>query len=492
MKKQTLEKNLEYVTDGYFALLCTLFLFAIPTEGYSNLVSLKYGLFLCICGGYILLSWAIYLETVGLSGTVSSLKGSTLFQKPVFPFLVAYLGLTLLSALCSVYDGIFLGGFRYEGVLTISIYVLSSLLVMSYYRSKPWHLALLGVSITGFCFVGMVQLLGYNPLGLFPEPYNFFAAGIAYDGVYWSTIGNVNLCAAILSSGVAIFSVALIKFQEKSVLLSLVPLFCCSFSAFAVKSESTILAIAGGLLLLLPLSVTNLGELWRWLGVCGIFLTGGLLGYAPWLGLSPLYLLPFVLGVFFLVCPPNSRPLGKILVLPVIILPLLALLVLYLVPFSSGTLYELHEILHGRVNDTFGTGRFYLWQQVWQEILETPWLGGGADSLGARDLWFITYADPEETIELRRVVIDHAHNEFLNIWVNQGIFALIAYLGFLGSCFWALLKHRKHLPTLIAGSVILLYQIQAQFGITMMITAPYFWLAVGILHQNTIKKEKNT
>lgn len=31
MKQKTLEKTLEYITDGYFALLCTVFLFAVPS-----------------------------------------------------------------------------------------------------------------------------------------------------------------------------------------------------------------------------------------------------------------------------------------------------------------------------------------------------------------------------------------------------------------------------------------------------------------------------
>lgn len=491
--KNKLNKTMEHVTDAYFAILCTFFLFAVPAEGYIHLFSVKYGWFLCICGGYILTSLAIYLETWGISQALENIKRvmnlTSWKENPIFGFLFIYLFFTIISAFFSPYSGILLGKFRHDGVLTIMIYVISTILVMYYYRPKPWHLFLLGGSITIFCLLGALQLLALNPLNLYPEPFNFFDAGLAYDGVYWSSVGNVNLCAVVLTAGVAIFSVVFIKNNEKIAYLSLIPLVLCGFSAFAVKSDSSILTIALGLLCILPFTVENLGQLWRWVGVCGLCLTVGLFGYAPSLGLSPLYVLPLALSLFFLSRSPNHIPLGKILVLPVILGPFLAFLVLYLVPFSGGTLYEIHEILHGRVDLAFGSGRVYLWHGVWERILENPWTGGGPDTLGYRDFYFAEYYDEEKTkiIASSVVPIDMAHNEWLNIWVNQGFFALIAYLGMLSSSFFTLLKNKKHLPTLLSGSVVLFYQIQAQFGITMLITAPYFWLAVGILHQNTIK-----
>lgn len=506
MKNQTLEKTLEYITDGYFVLLCTLFLFAVSSEGYSNLVSLKYGLFLCLCGGYILLILIITSEFLGFSGLLALLKENFQNIKTRKPMLLpyhpsplrfwifAYLCFTTLSALLSPYDGTFLGHFRLDGVLTIWIYGISSTLVAMYYRPNPLHLWLCGISSTLFCALGWLQLLGKNPMGLYPEPYNYYDANTFYSGAYWSTVGNVNLCAVILTASVGIFSVTLIKKRGKEVWLATIPLFLSVFSAFALKSDSSMLAIGVGLLLLLPLAVDTVETLLRYAfvcGICGFALTLGLAwgtGYFRFLpihgGLFTVSICLLCLSVallkrkkFFTHC------LGKLPWFFVLAVVLFGLLFLYFVPFSGGTLLEVQEILHGRADDTYGSGRIYIWREVWQLILENPWLGGGADTLGQREIPpFSRYSSGSDTVIL--AMIDTAHNEWLNIWVNQGIFALISYFGILLTTLRTLWQNRQIFPVLVAGSVVIFYQIQGFFGLSIMITAPYFWLAIAVANAN--------
>lgn len=73
-------------------------------------------------------------------------------------------------------------------------------------------------------------------------------------------------------------------------------------------------------------------------------------------------------------------------------------------------------------------------------------------------------------------------NEYLNILVNQGLLALICYLAMLGraAVLWAKAAVRDPAAA-ICGGAVLGYCIQAFFGVTSPISAPYFWIALALL-----------
>lgn len=399
-KKPSSLKIQERITEGYVLLLLTLFLFAVPQEGYVNIISMKYGLFLCLCGGYVLISLVIQCEYLGLSGILAGVKKCTpkkLWKNyPLHSLIFAYLCFTTISALCSPYDGTFFGKFRQEGVLSLWIYGLCCGLVALYYRPKELHLWICGLSACLFCIFGWIQLLGGNPLTLFPEPYHYFHSNVFYSGTYWSTIGNVNLCAVVLCSWVAVFGVTLIRCTGKNIYLATIPLFLAVISAFALGSSSSILAIALGLLLLLPLTVENVKMFLRWFLVCGICGIGAGVGVVPHFSHPTIISMVLMISIFLIITYftlmysplqkklPLTHSFHKELYLLVAGFLILLLAILYFVPFSSGVLFQIHEILHGRGEDGFGTGRLFIWRGVWDLILENPWLGGGADTLGDR------------------------------------------------------------------------------------------------------------
>ena len=76
--------------------------------------------------------------------------------------------------------------------------------------------------------------------------------------------------------------------------------------------------------------------------------------------------------------------------------------------------------------------------------------------------------------------IDVAHNEYLNILVNQGIFALLSYLAAVISALvhW---YRNKSAAAAAAGAAVLCYCVQAFFGISMFIAAIFFWIALAYL-----------
>jgi len=67
-------------------------------------------------------------------------------------------------------------------------------------------------------------------------------------------------------------------------------------------------------------------------------------------------------------------------------------------------------------------GRVIIWKAVWEKICLQPWHGYGLESMG----------EVLQAVNLNGAIyVDRAHNLWLQIWFDGGIFALILFLGFL-------------------------------------------------------------
>jgi O-antigen ligase len=81
------------------------------------------------------------------------------------------------------------------------------------------------------------------------------------------------------------------------------------------------------------------------------------------------------------------------------------------------------------------------------------------------------------------LIIDAAHNEYLNILYHQGIFALLSYIISLVTSLvqWIRVGH-KNIASAICGGAVVCYGVQAFFGFSMCQTAALFWLAWAVLN----------
>ena len=79
--------------------------------------------------------------------------------------------------------------------------------------------------------------------------------------------------------------------------------------------------------------------------------------------------------------------------------------------------------------------------------------------------------------------IDTAHNEYLNILVNQGLLGLLPYTALLvvSGIRW-MRSARMSLTAAVCGCAALGYCIQAFFGISSPISTPYLWMALALLN----------
>lgn len=423
------------ITTVYICLMLTVFLFFCGSSGYQEITAAKFRIVCILCGGYAAVMALAAVEslivgTVKLRSPVVMWKAANWGQRLV----VAYVALTWVSALLSDYfPDTLIGVSRYEGALTITLYGVCFLLVSVFGRTGKWQLWLLGVVTTLFSVLCLVQMAGFNPFGLYPDGLGYGDAYIKYAGAYLGTIGNVDLVAALLCLVIPVIWVALLRLKGKMRFLLFVPLLLSLVVLLKMNVQAGLVGVIAGGIVMLP------------------------------------------------VVAPVSAKCKKILWGIIAALIVAGVAVLFAFDMGSGFWHELHELLHGRVSDSFGSGRIRIWKQVLQVIPEHLWFGTGPDTMLYAGLEAFSRYDASigATIVAE---IDIAHNEYLNVLFHQGVFAFLAYVGTLVVLAKKWLTESANDPvTAILGGAVWCYCVQAFFGFSMCITAPLFWLALGLL-----------
>lgn len=422
------------ITTIFLFLLVTCFLFYCGFEGYQGILDAKFKAFCVICGGYILVMGLVAVESA-LVGELKILTPRTFLQRASWSQKTSliYLGITWLSAIFSPYfPKTLVGVSRYEGALTITIYVICFLLISVYGRASKQLLCVVGASAAAFGLLCIVQIAGYNPFTLYPAGYSYADANQRYAGAYLGTLGNVDLVAAFLCMEIPIFWIALLRLTGKRRILLLVPLL---------------------------ISLIVLMKMWVLAGVVGV-VVGGVAA--------------------FLVVAPVSPRMRKCFVFAILVLIVVSFGVIYAFDLGSGLLHELHLILHGQWNDEFGSGRILIWKQVLSKIPAHLLFGTGPDTMLFAELEpFTRYHAGSRGMIVSE--IDVAHNEYLNVLYHQGLLGLVAYLVFLLSLMKRWITKANRPAVAVLGGAAFCYCVQAFFGFSMCITAPFFWVILGLL-----------
>lgn len=166
-------------------------------------------------------------------------------------------------------------------------------------------------------------------------------------------------------------------------------------------------------------------------------------------------------------------------------LPRRRLIVSGLVAILLMLIYFGEDLLTRFSQDTFSAGeRIDQWSITWQAIKHQLILGYGGGSYATVFQVFRDVGD------LRQVVYDQAHNEYLHIWLEQGLIGLLLWLGFLGAALTnALSTTRKHPSRLVVAlsyaglTVMLAALLQAWIGYNLQITniRSYFFVIMALL-----------
>lgn len=146
---------------------------------------------------------------------------------------------------------------------------------------------------------------------------------------------------------------------------------------------------------------------------------------------------------------------------------------------------ETVEIAKGHVDDYYGTRRIKIWKETLKIVPKYMVHGAGIDNF--------FYAFGKKPLIIKYYMYDKAHNEYLQILLTEGIFALISYLLFYLSVFLIGYKnnHKKNIYLVLP---VVAYLIQAFFNISVVEAAPIFFMSLGLLidrndKDNTIYKK---
>jgi len=133
------------------------------------------------------------------------------------------------------------------------------------------------------------------------------------------------------------------------------------------------------------------------------------------------------------------------------------------------------EIAKGNIDDKYGSNRIFIWRNTLKAVPENIINGVGIDNF--------YYAFGKKPLMMKGWFFDKAHNEYLQILICEGIFALISYLLFFG---WITIKgtinnyKEKEIYLILP---VIGYLIQAFFNISVIEVAPFFYIALGLLSE---------
>ncbi len=294
--------------------------------------------------------------------------------------------------------------------------------------SRVLHAVTAGVTVFGI--IALIQRGGGNPLGLYPQGKSY-----ATSHEFQGTVGNIDMCSGYLTLVAA---------------LSLTSLF---------RKETTrtdrIFCGIGALWSLTLILMTGVRSGWIALGVLALFL-----GFAR--------------------IPRRLRlPAFGALLLSVFVL-------VWFWPGQSGSIWELHEILHGRLQLSFGGNRIAVWLNSLRLFRESPLTGGGCDSFMPRFNEFLNVNGIELPASQGGLALprffDNPHNEYLALLTNNGLPALLLYLLLLIAVVYPVVRSAfagNGIPQAPAMAV-LCYAVQAFFSFSVCIVTPMFWVLCGL------------
>ena len=411
--------------EVWTALFLALYLLFPGFRGYADISGAKTKLFYLLVGLLGLLALAFFVRDL------RDRKYRPLTAAQIAA--LAFLGFSVLSAALSPIKtgNPWYSSASREGAVTLALYVFLFLAVSRRGRTTERLYGVLFWSLLPFCLLCLVQLLGKNPLWLYPQGMNYGDGwGVRYKGAYVGTIGNVDLVSAFLALVIPVLILHALGKRPGKALPDLLLAALCLAVLFWIRV------------------------------LCGP--VGLLLGGAVCL---------------IVLCPDRTR---RWVALSLAAAALTALAVLWFFDLPVGLLHELHELLHGRWEDSFGTGRFYIWRQILSRIPERLWLGVGPDLTRCAGLTPF-YRLSETGALLDTAAITDAHCYPLQVLFCQGLPALLSWLCLVGVNLTHWIRARRDPAVSALGAGLVCFLCAMLFCISSIIVMPFCWLTMGLL-----------
>lgn len=143
-------------------------------------------------------------------------------------------------------------------------------------------------------------------------------------------------------------------------------------------------------------------------------------------------------------------------------------------------LHELGQILRGNFDDDFGHNRLFTWKRSLRLVELRPFFGIGPDNFRQIFAYFFS-EEAKDQFPSSGGGVDKAHNEFLDVLVDNGIFGFAAYMTFFGFLlYYAFRRSDEKKLSPVFGVAIISYMAHAFFGYQLPIQSPCMWVMIGI------------
>ena len=513
---------------GIYALIVLAVFPLVFHDYYFDIVDVKYIFYWVSSLVFIVLSLVTFcvLRVRGKktasdgSGKQGSEKGRGLaFMKdfraswPVWMLIIFWVN-TLISTLQSefLYESVWGNEGRYTGLFLISIYTVTTLLLVFFSEPKRWYLdAFLGTS----CIVEILGILDYG--GLDVLQFGRFGEQVGEMAIFTSTIGNVNFYTSFLSFSVAVAAVYCVAEENSRRRFVYTLLTVIAYTALILgQSDSAYLTI-GCLFALLPFAFFRnrkgvfrvavqyvlfawimcflgfLNDVFRTVAADGgiLLAVGGSLGFR----ILTLLMTGMVVALYLWQKKESSQKAGnpqdaammKRLRLVWGGVVLAAFLIVAFILYDANALghADRYAALRRYVlfNDDWGTERGFAWRvgltAWWQQPLIHKLFGYGPETFG-----ILTWEYRKASTNAYGIIFDSMHNEYLQNLVTMGPIGMLSYLGLIiGSVIviWKTAKSAEEKTWLFAAAfAIACYGTQAMVNISMPIVAPVMWVLIGL------------
>ena len=324
------------------------------------------------------------------------------------------------------------------------------------------------------------------------------------------TIGNVDFVSALYCILLTVPMAAYVFLEENTKIektIYLISIYMGFFILEVLDVLSGAVALTGTLVLTAPYIVTNNKRLSRMLIVGSMIL----LGYFTNITINPTYyyslgnlklefqvnvisITLLVISAIFIILAKllrrneydisKNKKIIKAMYGLMIAAVILVITIIFLYNFQSGFLHEIHEILHGNLDDDFGTYRLFLWKRSITLVKDYPIIGTGPDTFVIRFMAKFT----EDIANLGELTLnDTAANSYITILVNTGILGIASYLTFIIFMIKFSLKNRNQW-SIIFTIAFICFIIQDFFNLWVVLIIPIYWVLTAIMYLSIINK----
>lgn len=436
-EKESVERC-QRITDAYLLVMLTGFPIFTGLSGYMYLHLKKFAFFAAAT-----IPWILYLLIEIARCRVCS--GRSMTVQPSEVLLLIFAITATISTLRSPYVKVVFFDERYDSLLTFFLYLAVFAGVYRFGEARARYLYAFAVSYTACCMIALLQFLGWNPLWLFPYGMNYYDPVVQETGKFLGTVGNIDILSALHCLAIPAFASYIVEETDKRRGLLLLPVFMGVVCQVLAGVAAGLLALCVTAMLFLPAVGVNKYQM------------------------------------------HSGKQMPMFLRLSGIAMLLIAVALLYVLPIEEGMLYEIRQVLHGNLEDEFGSHRILIWRKVWAVFQKNAMFGVGPGNLRYYlDIHFERYS----TLlgETLRAGVDNAHSEYLQLLVSFGITGVMP-IAMLVVYTVVSISHMENVAKKVLVPSLLCYMIQAVFNVSFCIVTPLFCIAWALaLHVCQPKK----